>query len=206
MSCILEYSRALRYTLFSLCMGSTPPWRVLLLWLHSRVSRVLLVLLLATPECAHLECYAIHTHMPWFGCGLSNADGALWETTPSDANIDPCSAENCKQSQNRTVQLPLSYAPVILLILCIMSRPLFSSSYSSIGRTFPPRKRDENKLQHVTDGQSCLPSPPPSGCATTQVINAQNCIHCKCCSIKMPEEYIDWTVPEGGGGPGYTVM
>ncbi|CAB1111899.1 unnamed protein product [Ectocarpus sp. CCAP 1310/34] len=38
------------------------------------------------------------------------------------------------------------------------------------------------------------------------VINAQNCIHCKCCSIKMPQEYIDWTVPEGGGGPGYTVM
>lgn len=38
------------------------------------------------------------------------------------------------------------------------------------------------------------------------VINAQNCIHCKCCSIKMPSEYIDWTVPEGGGGPQYQVM
>jgi electron-transferring-flavoprotein dehydrogenase len=38
------------------------------------------------------------------------------------------------------------------------------------------------------------------------VINAQNCVHCKTCSIKMPEEYIDWTVPEGSGGPGYTVM
>ena len=38
------------------------------------------------------------------------------------------------------------------------------------------------------------------------VINAQNCVHCKCCSIKMPQEYIDWTVPEGGGGPAYTVM
>lgn len=38
------------------------------------------------------------------------------------------------------------------------------------------------------------------------VINAQNCVHCKCCSIKMPEEYIDWTVPEGGGGPAYTQM
>lgn len=38
------------------------------------------------------------------------------------------------------------------------------------------------------------------------VINAQNCVHCKCCSIKMPEEYIDWTVPEGGGGPQYQVM
>ena len=38
------------------------------------------------------------------------------------------------------------------------------------------------------------------------VINAQNCVHCKCCSIKMPQEYIRWTVPEGGGGPGYTMM
>lgn len=38
------------------------------------------------------------------------------------------------------------------------------------------------------------------------VINSQNCVHCKCCSIKMPKEYIDWTVPEGGGGPQYQVM
>jgi electron-transferring-flavoprotein dehydrogenase len=38
------------------------------------------------------------------------------------------------------------------------------------------------------------------------VINAQNCVHCKCCSIKMPSEYIEWTVPEGGGGPQYQVM
>lgn len=38
------------------------------------------------------------------------------------------------------------------------------------------------------------------------VINAQNCVHCKCCSIKMPHEYINWTVPEGGGGPNYQNM
>jgi electron-transferring-flavoprotein dehydrogenase len=38
------------------------------------------------------------------------------------------------------------------------------------------------------------------------VINSQNCIHCKCCSIKMPSEYIEWTVPEGGGGPQYQDM
>lgn len=37
-------------------------------------------------------------------------------------------------------------------------------------------------------------------------INAQNCLHCKCCSIKMIDEYIDWTVPEGSGGPKYTIM
>jgi electron-transferring-flavoprotein dehydrogenase len=38
------------------------------------------------------------------------------------------------------------------------------------------------------------------------IINAQNCVHCKCCSIKMPMDYIHWTVPEGGGGPQYQIM
>ncbi|KAI9328310.1 hypothetical protein DFJ73DRAFT_861836 [Zopfochytrium polystomum] len=35
-------------------------------------------------------------------------------------------------------------------------------------------------------------------------INASNCIHCKTCDIKDPSQNIDWTVPEGGGGPKYT--
>jgi electron-transferring-flavoprotein dehydrogenase len=35
----------------------------------------------------------------------------------------------------------------------------------------------------------------------TLQINAQNCLHCKTCDIKMPEDYIKWTVPEGSGGP-----
>ncbi len=38
------------------------------------------------------------------------------------------------------------------------------------------------------------------------VINAQNCIHCKTCDIKDPAENIDWTPPEGGGGPNYPDM
>ena len=37
-------------------------------------------------------------------------------------------------------------------------------------------------------------------------INAQNCLHCKACDIKDPAQNIRWTVPEGGGGPAYTVM
>ena len=37
-------------------------------------------------------------------------------------------------------------------------------------------------------------------------INAQNCLHCKACDIKDPSQNIQWTVPEGGGGPAYTVM
>lgn len=37
-------------------------------------------------------------------------------------------------------------------------------------------------------------------------INAQNCIHCKTCDIKDPQNNIRWTVPEGGGGPQYGEM
>ena len=36
------------------------------------------------------------------------------------------------------------------------------------------------------------------------MINYTNCIHCKTCDIKCPFENIDWTAPEGGGGPKYT--
>ncbi|MBI4030919.1 MAG: electron transfer flavoprotein-ubiquinone oxidoreductase [Proteobacteria bacterium] len=38
------------------------------------------------------------------------------------------------------------------------------------------------------------------------VINAQNCVHCKTCDIKDPAQNIDWTVPQGGGGPQYPGM
>lgn len=44
------------------------------------------------------------------------------------------------------------------------------------------------------------------GCKRNLIINAQNCVHCKCCSIKTPNEFINWTVPEGGGGPQYMMM
>ncbi|KAL3420774.1 electron transfer flavoprotein-ubiquinone oxidoreductase, mitochondrial [Phlyctema vagabunda] len=34
-------------------------------------------------------------------------------------------------------------------------------------------------------------------------INAQNCIHCKTCDIKVPDQDINWTTPQGGEGPKY---
>jgi electron-transferring-flavoprotein dehydrogenase len=37
-------------------------------------------------------------------------------------------------------------------------------------------------------------------------INAQNCVHCKTCDIKDPEQNITWVPPEGGGGPSYPNM
>ncbi len=38
------------------------------------------------------------------------------------------------------------------------------------------------------------------------VINAQNCVHCKTCDIKDPNQNINWVAPQGGGGPNYPNM
>ncbi len=37
-------------------------------------------------------------------------------------------------------------------------------------------------------------------------VNSQNCVHCKTCDIKDPNQNINWVVPEGGGGPNYPNM
>jgi electron-transferring-flavoprotein dehydrogenase len=37
-------------------------------------------------------------------------------------------------------------------------------------------------------------------------INAQNCVHCKTCDIKDPNQNITWTTPQGGEGPIYQNM
>lgn len=37
-------------------------------------------------------------------------------------------------------------------------------------------------------------------------LNPSNCFHCKTCDIKDPYRNITWTCPEGGEGPGYSVV
>jgi electron-transferring-flavoprotein dehydrogenase len=37
-------------------------------------------------------------------------------------------------------------------------------------------------------------------------INAANCVHCKTCDIKDPQQNIHWVPPEGSGGPNYSNM
>ena len=47
----------------------------------------------------------------------------------------------------------------------------------------------------------------PSGVHQGQMelqVNYTNCIHCKTCDLKCPFENIEWTLPEGRGGPKYT--
>ncbi|KAF2262803.1 electron transfer flavo protein-ubiquinone oxidoreductase [Lojkania enalia] len=36
-------------------------------------------------------------------------------------------------------------------------------------------------------------------------INAQNCVHCKTCDIKDPNQDINWSTPQGGEGPKYVL-
>lgn|GEM_PF-6174816 len=38
------------------------------------------------------------------------------------------------------------------------------------------------------------------------VINAQNCVHCKTCDIKYPNQNINWAPPQGGEGLVYVSM
>lgn len=47
---------------------------------------------------------------------------------------------------------------------------------------------------------------PDAGGDPNFVINSQNCVHCKTCDIKDPNQNINWTVPEGAGGPNYPNM
>jgi len=44
------------------------------------------------------------------------------------------------------------------------------------------------------------------GNAARLKINFANCVHCKTCDIADPYQIIDWSVPEGGGGPNYEGM
>jgi electron-transferring-flavoprotein dehydrogenase len=37
-------------------------------------------------------------------------------------------------------------------------------------------------------------------------IHAENCLHCKTCDIKSPNDAITWVVPNGGNGPEYENM
>ncbi len=42
--------------------------------------------------------------------------------------------------------------------------------------------------------------------SASYVINAQNCVHCKTCDIKDPNQNINWVPPQGGEGPVYPNM
>ena len=46
----------------------------------------------------------------------------------------------------------------------------------------------------------------PENAEARFVINAQNCVHCKTCDIKDPNQNINWVPPQGGEGPVYQNM
>ncbi len=50
------------------------------------------------------------------------------------------------------------------------------------------------------------PAADPSAKDVRFVINAQNCVHCKTCDIKDPNQNINWVPPQGGEGPVYQNM
>ena len=75
-------------------------------------------------------------------------------------------------------------------------------------RTFPKYQGLENRFcpagvyEYVED-DSQEGKEKRGGLGVKFQINAQNCVHCKTCDIKAPEQDIEWRTPEGGGGPKY---
>ena len=65
--------------------------------------------------------------------------------------------------------------------------------------------RDERKNHETLAPASVYEFIEAEGSVRLQ-INAQNCVHCKTCDIKDPEQNIVWVPPEGGGGPNYQNM
>ena len=47
--------------------------------------------------------------------------------------------------------------------------------------------------------------PDANGKVAKVEISFSNCVHCKTCDIKCPEQNVIWTPPEGGGGPKYSL-
>ncbi|MBI5836898.1 MAG: electron transfer flavoprotein-ubiquinone oxidoreductase [Candidatus Eisenbacteria bacterium] len=67
------------------------------------------------------------------------------------------------------------------------------------------RCREEygNPCQHFCPAQVYEMEESATGGRLELKINASNCVHCKTCDIMDPYQIIDWTTPEGGGGPDY---
>ena len=67
----------------------------------------------------------------------------------------------------------------------------------------------EEKGAHYTNfcpAQVYEMHPDDKGAVSKVDIAFSNCVHCKTCDIKCPEENVIWTPPEGGGGPKWTIL
>lgn len=98
----------------------------------------------------------------------------------------------------------------------ILSSVYLSNTYHTENQPCHLHLRDEKKAISVNYQQYLSPETRYCPAAVYEIIenngnpklqiNAANCLHCKTCDIKDPEQNIVWKAPEGGGGPNYVDM
>jgi electron-transferring-flavoprotein dehydrogenase len=132
---------------------------------------------------------------------------------------EPWTLEHTKRDADTTGKaanfVPISYpSPDGVLTFDLLTNLQRSGTYHADDQPSHLRIKSEYKEVPVSMSLQTYGAPESRFCPAgvyeyvdeKLVINSQNCVHCKCCSIKTPMEYIQWTVPEGGGGPQYQIM
>ena len=78
---------------------------------------------------------------------------------------------------------------------------------SAPSTTSLPARRAATARPASTNGSRTAEAASAAGTTDAKfVINAQNCVHCKTCDIKDPNQNINWVPPQGGEGPVYQNM
>ncbi|KAJ4001893.1 FAD/NAD-P-binding domain-containing protein [Lentinula boryana] len=126
-------------------------------------------------------------------------EGEEESPSTSTSTSTPDSQPQPSQSQHRQnhVRINLSHYAGLLERACP------AGVYEYVEDTSSPSPPSQNEIEnHSEESEDENKS---SWKNKKLVINAQNCIHCKLCDIKVPSQDITWSVPEGGGGPKYTI-
>ena len=150
----------------------------------------------------------------WLGLAIAGLETVLFGRTPWTFRIHPDHEELKDKNAYPKIDYP---KPDGVITFDRLSSIFLASVNHEENQRCHLRLRDEAKAIEVNYKQYASPETRYCPAGVYEIlgeeegkprlqINAQNCLHCKTCDIKDPTQNIQWTVPEGGGGPNYPNM